>query len=1118
MIPSRRLAIVFLATLLSTRHLSASSELQASTDSRVNHEARDNGQVAGNERQQEADTNRTRPSIGITDHDDCRDKQAARQQYPADGSTSLPATVDLSWSDPGKSSSFNVYYTVGGGNAKEDLAGTTDKTHLRVTFPQGPVKWRVETVFDKGCSLMSGAATFTVGAVCVPPVIAIQPASLTINDGQTATLAVVAAGTNLSYQWFEGVSGDRIKPVGNDLPAYQTPVLHSTTKYWVAVYNSCGVLASLAATVGVTPVCVAPAITSNSPALSLLIGQPATLAVTATGSGPLGYQWYEGMPGTRTKPVGINSPAFTSPPLTASTGYWVEVTNGCGAARSAYMPATVTASCTAPAIASVSPSSTVTNGETATLTASATGTAPLAFQWFRGTAGDRSNPAAGSATFTTSPLVASSSYWVEVTNSCGAAQSGTVTITVGNVACAPVALAVPQLDLVGQVSSGVPYNVQWSAVAGATSYEMQEGADLTFAAAETIPSIATSLVRQHSVSSSTAFFYRVRALGACNSIGAWSSAARVVVLAAEAANKGSVDLIAPFGTETPIVAETEIVLPPVAGKSGVNDNGSVTVGSSQPWLDVKVTGMTQNGVQTTVTINPATLPNGTSTATVKATGSNGVTTSVPVSISLVTPVTATPRGAVSADTVIIPAVAHADGANSKWQSDVRIAHLYDSPVNYAVTFTPSRTNGMAVGQQTTVLVPAGQTIALNDIVQKWFGSGALSDGATGLLEVRAIDAPRGQGALTFVSSRLYNATPGGTYGQFIPAIPLSQFMGNQPDASLALTQLAQSTSYRTNIGLVEGDGAPASVTLSGFDAEGRQLFQDLVTLLPGEHRQFDGLLAQHGVTANNIRVNVAVTSSGGKVSAYASVIDNSSGDPSFVPAAASTTLGSTRYVVPGVADLATATGRWRTDMRIFNPNPAAVDALLELYPIGATEPSAVRSLSIAPGAVTAIDDSMQSMFGTTNAGGAIHITTATMTSLVATARTYHYRPDGTFGQFIPGVAAESAAGIGDRALQMLQLEESANFRTNLGLAETSGHPVSLEVRAILPGSKVSSSIQVDLGAHEFRQLNQVLRSMGMTEGYNARISVKVIGGDGRVTGYGSVIDNRTQDPTYVAAQ
>jgi len=57
-----------------------------------------------------------------------------------------------------------------------------------------------------------------------------------------------------------------------------------------------------------------------------------------------------------------------------------------------------------------------------------------------------------------------------------------------------------------------------------------------------------------------------------------------------------------------------------------------------------------------------------------------------------------------------------------------------------------------------------------------------------------------------------------------------------------------------------------------------------------------------------------------------------------------------------------------------------------------------------------------------------------------------------------------------------------------------------------------------LAANEFKQLTQILKSVGLGTTYNARIAVKVTSGSGKVTAYGSVIDNRTQDPTYVPSQ
>jgi hypothetical protein len=168
--------------------------------------------------------------------------------------------------------------------------------------------------------------------------------------------------------------------------------------------------------------------------------------------------------------------------------------------------------------------------------------------------------------------------------------------------------------------------------------------------------------------------------------------------------------------------------------------------------------------------------------------------------------------------------------------------------------------------------------------------------------------------------------------------------------------------------------------------------------------------------------------------------------------------------------------------------------------------------------VKALDDTLASTFGVTNDGGAVHITTAAATNLIATARTYNQTGNGTYGQFIPAVTPLDAIGVGSRPLQVLQLEESDRFRSNVGLAEVTGKPATVLLSVVLPDSKVSGNVQIDLAPNEFRQFNSLLKSFGTGTLYNARIAVKVISGEGRVTAYASVIDALTQDPTYVPAQ
>jgi YVTN family beta-propeller protein len=74
----------------------------------------------------------------------------------------------------------------------------------------------------------------------LPPTIVTQPSSQTIGSAQSATLSVAATGTPpLSYQWYQGQSGDTSTPIqGATGSSYTTPAsLPATTSYWVAVSN-----------------------------------------------------------------------------------------------------------------------------------------------------------------------------------------------------------------------------------------------------------------------------------------------------------------------------------------------------------------------------------------------------------------------------------------------------------------------------------------------------------------------------------------------------------------------------------------------------------------------------------------------------------------------------------------------------------------------------------------------------------------------------------------------------------------------------------------------------------------------------------------------------------------
>ena len=676
----------------------------------------------------------------------------------------------------------------------------------------------------------------------------------------------------------------------------------------------------------------------------------------------------------------------------------------------------------------------------------------------------------------------------------------------------------PQAKAPGQVASGTPFTINWNSVANATNYELQESMAMNFAkaATQTITDTSTTLTRT-TTSQPQRYFYRVRAISNCSDDhSAYSKVVSVVVMPSETRTT-SVDVGVQNGITQQIALAPQN--PPVA----------FSARSDKPWITVTpATGTAgPNGATINVTFDPSAMKLGTNSGTVivssgSASGSiraNGVTPVVPVSVSLVTPVLPAGKNTPPPNSLIVPAVGHAPGANdSMFESDVRVANTSADTQKYQLNFTLSGTDGTQTGQSTTIEIEPGDTMALDDILTSFFGIGSDGGAATGVLEIRPLTsdtttlatAPSVQ---TVASSRTFDETTNGTFGQFIPAIPFSQFAAQ--GARLSLQQIAQSSAFRTNIGLVEAAGQPASVVLHVLDDSGNEIAAIPESIPPGGHIQLSNVLPP----LTDGRVEVENTSTNGAmITTYASVIDNVTNDPRSVSAVARGSVTAQSYTLAGVGDFNTGAAHWKSDVRIFNSGTSSAPVTLSYYALGNAANPVTATKTIAPNSVLAIDDLIASTWpqlGSTTAGSLV-VGTASDSSLVATARTYTQLSSGTYGQFIPGVTSAQGVGSGDQPLNVLQLESSSNYRTNIGLAETSGEPATAHVSLILPDSKFAISTDIPLAAHEFKQFS--LDSFGAGTVYNARVSVSVTSGSGRVTAYGSVIDQITQDPTYVPAQ
>src|SRR5207249_148618 len=125
-----------------------------------------------------------------------------------------------------------------------------------------------------------------------------------------------------------------------------------------------------------------PTITTQPASRTVTAGQTASFSVTATGTAPLSYQWQRGG-----VPIsGATLASYTTPSTTSGDNgaqFTVVVSNTAGSVTSSAATLTVNPAPVAPTITSQPVSRTVTAGQTATFSVTATGTAPLSYQWQR---------------------------------------------------------------------------------------------------------------------------------------------------------------------------------------------------------------------------------------------------------------------------------------------------------------------------------------------------------------------------------------------------------------------------------------------------------------------------------------------------------------------------------------------------------------------------------------------------------------------------------------------------------------------------------------------------------------------------------------------------------------
>jgi PKD repeat protein len=246
------------------------------------------------------------------------------------------------------------------------------------------------------------------------------------------------------------------------------------------------------------------------------------------------------------------------------------------------------------------------------------------------------------------------------------------------------------------------------------------------------------------------------------------------------------------------------------------------------------------------------------TMRVAATSSDAITAYASVVDNLTQdPVYIQARGAETGGTLTIPVVGRAPGANGTfWRSDIT---LYNPNVN-SVTLTLRY-----AGATKTLSLGGNDTTVLADVLSQ-FGYTS-SSGALRVTWASSIGP--------VVTSRTYTSVAaGGTYGQSID--PVAAFARR-----VFVPGLRNDGSYRSNVGFVNGGSETEFFTVTLLSPSGTELARNNVTLAPGQQMQ-TSVTALFPTASLPAGFTLQAEGDGNaQLFAYASMVDNASGDPVF---------------------------------------------------------------------------------------------------------------------------------------------------------------------------------------------------------------------------------------------
>ncbi|MEW5980183.1 MAG: sialidase family protein [Acidobacteriota bacterium] len=337
---------------------------------------------------------------------------------------------------------------------------------------------------------------------------------------------------------------------------------------------------------------------------------------------------------------------------------------------------------------------------------------------------------------------------------------------------------------------------------------------------------------------------------------------------------------------------------------------------------------------------------------------------------------------------------------------------------------------------------------------------------------------------------------------------------------LYLAGIPQNSAFRTNVGLVNLTDQSVSYSIRLLDQKGGFVSSTGPSgvIGPLSSLQFPPGELLAGASPDYPGVTATVTTSAAQgVLAYATPIDNRTGDASFIYAAPQIEgkTSGTAYV-PVITKVDGAFGtRWSSRMAVFNPGTMPVTlTLLWQQPETDNRQAVGKIRQIGPKETLLVSDAITELFGQTGGYGAVRIHWTSESGLAPVLTSVTSTPiaarEGTFGLQVNTSDLVEAA----RNVAVAGLRQDDQFRTNVGYVNATAVLQTVQCTLRDPSGSVAATRQLVLQPFDYQQLNvaQLFSGFEFPAGTSFTLEVK---GSAPLFIYASLIDNRTQDPTFL---